>query len=290
MKYCHTAAVLIILIAANVHAQGDQQRPHIAPPPADIRPATAASTVTVPPRTAICAAPLLTAMVTDDPYNTAADVAEQWRTLRIPAWHATAKTIALQSRCYTLVDADPLLLALPGATMPDVILRVRAVKATLYEKTVGDKIDEGVRGYIESYITWLGAKSTTDGPPLLSEIGISISVLCPRERRVEREIAAADNAPVQALLNQNREYTGPQQNAERAERAIAKALDGITSRVVRGDNLCMQAPAAAPPAAAPQTLSQSSAPQPVLSPALVLTPALTPASSGAAVSSTALPK
>ena len=109
-------------------------------------------------------------------------------------------------------------------------------------------------------------------------------------RRVERDIAATDNAPVQALLNQNREYTGPQQNAERAERAIAKALDDITSRVARGDKPCVQAQAAAPPAAAPQTLSQSSAPQPVLSPTLALTPALTPASGGALVLSRERPK
>ena len=125
MKTSSAVAACTMLIAATVHAQGDQQRPDLAPP-----------------RAAVCAAPLLTAMVTDDPYNTAADVAEQWRTLRIPAWHATAKTIALQSRCYTLIDADPLLLALPGAAMPDVILRVRAVKATLYS---GRKSNVGVQ-------------------------------------------------------------------------------------------------------------------------------------------------
>ena len=271
-----SSAACTMLIAATVHAQSDQQRPDLAPPPADVRPATAASTVTAPSRAAACATPLLTAMVTDDPYNTAADVAEQWRALRIPAWHATAKTIALQSRCYTLIDPDPLLLALPGAAMPDVILRVRAVKATLYEKTVGDKIDEGVRGYIESYTSWLGAKSTTGGPPLLSEIGINVSVLCPLLRRVERDIAATDNAPVQALLNQNREYTGPQQNAERAERAIAKALDDITGRVARGEKPCAQ--------------MQAAATQPPPAPALTLTPALTPASGGASVSSSELPK
>ena len=270
MKTFHAVAACAMLIAAGVHAQSGEQRPDLAPPPADIRPATAAATVTAPARTAVCVAPQITAMVTDDPYNTAADVAEQWRALRIPAWHATAKTIALQSRCYTLIDADPLLLALPGAAMPDVILRVRAVKATLYEKTVGDKIDEGVRGYIESYTSWLGAKSTTGGPPLLSEIGINVSVLCPLLRRVERDIAATDNAPVQALLNQNREYTGPQQNAERAERAIAKALDDITSRIARGDKPCPQMHAAAP-----------------LPP---LAPALGPISGGASVSPRELPK
>ena len=290
MKTFSVVAACTMLIAATVHAQGDQQRPDLAPPPADVRPATAAATVTALPRAAVCAAPLLTAMVTDDPYNTAADVAEQWRTLRIPAWHVTAKTIALQSRCYTLIDADPLRLALPGAAMPDVILRVRAVKATLYEKTVGDKIDEGVRSYIESYTTWLGAKSTTDGPLLLSEIGINVSVLCPLLRRVERDIAATDNAPVQALLNQNREYTGPQQNAERAERAIAKALDDITSRVARGDKPCGQTQAAAPLPAPAQTPGQPNGLPSSLNPALALSPALKPVSGGASVSAKELSK
>ena len=290
MKTSSAVAACTMLSAATVHAQGDQQRPDLAPPPADVRPATAAATVTAPPRAAVCAAPLLTAMVTDDPYNTAADVAEQWRALRIPAWHATAKTLALQSRCYTLIDADPLLLALPGAVMPDMILRVRAVKATLYEKTVGDKIDEGVRSYIESYTTWLGAKSTTDGPPLLSEIGINVSVLCPLLRRVERDIAATDDAPVQALLNQNREYTGPQQNAERAERAIAKALDQISAPLARGERPCASPKAAALPATPPQTPGQSGAPQPSFNPALALTPALGPISGGAFVSPRELPK
>ena len=101
-------------------------------------------------------------------------------------------------------------------------------------------------------------------------------MLCPLLRRVERDIAATDNAPVQALLNQNREYTGPQQNAERAERAIAKALDDITGRVARGEKPCAQ--------------MQAAATQPPPAPALTLTPALTPASGGASVSSSELPK
>jgi len=266
MKFLCGLYVLAISCAASAQPTFTDT-PSAAPPVKIDAPAA-------PPRSAICATPLLTAMVTDDPYNTPADAAERWRYLKIPAWHATARKLAEQSRCFNLIDPDPLLLALPGAPLPDVILRLRPVKLVLYEKTIADKVDAGVRGYIESYTTWLGAKSTTDGPPMLSAIELTLSVLCPRERRVERELAVTDNAPPQPLINQNREYTGAQQNAARAERAIAKALDDISYRLARGEKPCAQTQidrAAMSPAIAPP--GSSLAPGAAAAPAVAMDPA-----------------
>ncbi len=292
MKNFFCASALLLTAAA----QAQSERPDLAAPVADARPAAASAASTVPaattttaaaaqthPPVAHCPAPLLSVMVTDDPYNTSVEAAEQWRGLKLPAWHTTAHALARHSGCFTLTDPDPLLLALPGAPLPDAILRVRPVKLALYEKTLSDKINEGITSYIESYTAWLGAK-VTEGPPLLSEIGIVISVLCPRERRVERELTATDNTPPDALIGPNREHTGARQNTQRAERAIGQALDEAARRVARGEGLCAAVARAAPaPAtAAGLNLSPLLAAPPL--PAVPLVPAPAAVTGGAAVS------
>lgn len=281
-SFTRCAPALLLAVAAQAQVQAQVQAQIQAQAQSE-RLGISAAAAQTPPPVAYCPAPLLSVMVTDDPYNTPVEVAEQWRGLKMPAWHTTAHALARRSGCFTLADPDPLLLALPGAPVPGAILRVRPVKLALYEKTLGDKINEGITGYIESYTTWLGAKAT-EGPPLLSEIGIVISVLCPRERRVERELAAADNAPPDALIGPNREHTGAQQNAQRAERVIAQALDEAARRVARGEGLCPP-PAVAMPAAVPAAAS-SSATGLRVAPALAVpaSASFTPATGGAAVS------
>ncbi|MFN0162882.1 MAG: hypothetical protein ACKVQQ_16745 [Burkholderiales bacterium] len=179
-------------------------------------------------------------MLTDDPYNTPVDAAEQWRGLRMTAWHVVAMELARRSGCFILMDADPLLMALPGAALPEAILRVRPLRMALYQKTITDKINEGITNYIESYTAWLGAK-VTEGPPLLSELGIGVSILCPRERRVVREVTIDDREAPTALIDDKREHTGAQQNAARAQRAIGRALDDVVRRIERGERMCAAA-------------------------------------------------
>lgn len=238
-------ALAAALLAAAVCAQGE--RPDL--------PAPAGGGVEAPavkpeaPALKPCKAPLATVMLTDDPYNTPVEAAEQWRGLRMTAWHTVAAELARQSGCFTLTDPDPLLLALPGAALPEAILRVRPLRLTLYQKSITDKINEGITGYIESYTAWLGAK-VTEGPPLLSELGVTVSVLCPRERRIVREVSIDDREAPTALIDEKREHSGARQNAARARRAIGRALDDIARRIDRGERLC--AAAAAVPAGLPQ--------------------------------------
>lgn len=272
------APALVLAAAAQAPAQTQAQTQAPAQQQSE-RPHAAAIAAPSHPLVAHCPAPLLSVMVTDDPYNTPVEAAEQWRGLKLPAWHTTAHALARHSGCFTLTDPDPLLLALPGAPLPDAILRVRPVKLSLYQKTLGDRINEGITSYIESYTAWLGAQ-VTEGPPLLSEIGIVISVLCPRERRVERELAATDNTPPDTLIGPNREHTGARQNTQRAERAIGQALDEAARRVARGEGLCAAPAAAAPAAAAPAATGLRAAPS-LAAPASA---SFIPATVGAAVS------
>ena len=72
--------------------------------------------------------------------------------------------------------------------------------------------------------------------------------------------------------------------------AIAKALDDITSRVVRGDKPCVQTQAAALLPAPAQSPGQPNGSPSSLNPALALSPVLKPVSSGATVSAKELSK
>ena len=132
---------------------------------------------------------------------------------------------------------DPLLLALPGAPLPELIIRVKPLRAELYDKTIGDKIDAGIRGYIESYTSWLGAKSTTEGPPLLREVALGVTVMCTRERRVTREFTTIDDEATQPLV-QNGENTAPAQNTARLERAARRLVGEIEELARNVGSLC----------------------------------------------------
>lgn len=244
------ALSLALLALSTAHAQMD--RPDLPPEP----PAAAPAAPRAAPAPA-CARPLATVMITDDPYRTEAEAAEQWRGLRMPAWQAIANDLARASGCYRLFDPDPLLLALPGATLPDAILRVRPVRLALHEKTFGEKINEGINSYIESYTAWLGAK-TPEGPPLLRELGVSLAVLCPRERRVVRDFAATDRELPAPAVDGERRHTGAAQNRQRAERAIAAALAEVTRGFARDARWC--APAPPPPAAPPGAPGSATSP------------------------------
>lgn len=213
-------------------------------------------------------------MITDDPYNTAGDLADKWRSTRLPAPYAQTQRQVARLRCLRILDPDPLLLALPGAIMPDIIVRIRPLRAELYDRTLGDKLDAGVRGYIESYTSWLGAKSTTEGPPLLREAALGVSVLCTHNRRTVREFTATDDEATQPLV-QNGENTAMAQNLARVERAALRAATEIESLARDIKSLCA-APATpdaraarpSPPIALPSVqvdtdaLSRSPAPAP----------------------------
>ena len=176
-------------------------------------------------------------MITDDPYNTPSEVAEKWRETRLPTPYAQARRQVARLSCVNTVDPDPLLLALPGAPLPDLIVRIRPARVELYDRTLGDKLDAGVRGYIESYTTWLGARSTTDGPPLLRTLALSVSVICTRDRRTIRELTALDDEPTQALV-QNGENTAMAQNTERIERATRRIVAAIENLARNLKSVC----------------------------------------------------
>ncbi|MBL8381249.1 MAG: hypothetical protein JNM79_25500 [Burkholderiales bacterium] len=137
----------------------------------------------------------------------------------MPQPHGLARRRAEAGGCFATLSPDPLLLALPGAVVPEVIVRVRPMRLALHERTLADKIDSGVRGYIEGWTTWLGARTTTDGPPLLREAGLRASLLCPATRRVVREIDVVDREP-NAPLVQDGENTAARQNLARIERSV----------------------------------------------------------------------
>lgn len=211
-----------------------------------VSPASAATTSGSVEASAVprCDARVASAMFTDDPYNTPDEIAAQWRTLGLPQPHAIAHRQAEAGGCFDMFSPDPLLLALPGAPLPDVIVRVRPAKLAINEPTMNDKIDAGIRGYIESYTTWLGAKSTTEGPPLLREAGVRMSLLCPRSRRVVREFDVVDTRANEALVQQN-ENTASRQNAARVERALAQAFTDMLA-LVRARPCDIAASAASP--------------------------------------------
>ena len=214
--------------------------------------------------------PLL--MITDDPYNTAGEVAEKWRSTRLPAPYMQTQRQVARLRCVRILDPDPLLLALPGATMPDIIVRIRPLRAELYDRTLGDKLDAGVRGYIESYTSWLGAKSTTEGPPLLREAALGVSVLCIHNRRTVREFTATDDEATQPLV-QNGENTAMAQNIARVERAAQRAATEIENLARNLKSLCEPATPGAraarpsPPIAFPSVQVDADAPSPSPAPA-----------------------
>ena len=222
-------------------------------------------------------------MITDDPYNTAGDLAEKWRSTRLPAPYAQTQRQAARLRCLRILDPDPLLLALPGATMPDIIVRIRPLRAEPYDRTLGDKLDAGVRGYIESYTSWLGAKSTTEGPPLLRAAALGVSVLCTHNRRTVREFTATDDEATQPLV-QNGENTAMAQNLARVERAARRAATEIEALARDIKSLCAapatpDARAARPsqtPTVAPILLDRV-APLPAPAPSPSPSPALLPA-------------
>ena len=226
LRLVECTLVFILTVTAHAQTGGDS-----TPFPAGVSasPATASGNVEAAalPR---CNVKVALAMFTDDPYNTADEIAVQWRTLGLPQPHALARKQAEAGGCFDLFSPDPLLLALPGAPLPDVIVRIRPARLVTHEQTVSDKVDAGIRGYIESYTTWLGAKSTTEGPPLLREAGVKMSVLCPRSRRVVREIDSADTQANKALVQQG-ENTATRQNAARVERALAQAFAGMLALV-----------------------------------------------------------
>ena len=212
---------LVFILTVTAHAQtGGDSTPFPAGVPAS--PATASGNVeaSAMPR---CNTRIASAMFTDDPYNTPDEIAAQWRTLGLPQPHAVARKQAQAGGCFEIFSPDPLLLALPGAPLPDVIVRVRPAKLAVNEQTMSDKVDAGIRGYIESYTSWLGVKSTTEGPPLLREAGVKLSLLCPRSRRVVREFDVVDTQANEALV-QGGENTAARQNAARVERALAQAF------------------------------------------------------------------
>ncbi len=230
-------------------------------------------------------APLV--MITDDPYNTTGDLAQKWRSTRLPAPYAQTQRQAARLRCLRILDPDPLLLALPGATMPDIIVRIRPLRAEPYDRTLGDKLDAGVRGYIESYTSWLGAKSTTEGPPLLREAALGVSVLCTHNRRTVREFTATDDEATQPLV-QNGENTAMAQNLARVERAAQRAATEIESLARNIKSLCA-APATpdsravwpSPPIALPSVQVDTDAPS--RSPAPAPVPAAQPQSPASAL-------
>ena len=189
-------------------------------------------------------------MITDDPYNTPSDLAEKWRAAGLQTPYAQVRRQAAQTRCARIADPDPLLLALPGTPLPDLIVRVKPLRAELYDKTVGDKIDAGIRGYIESYTSWLGAKSTTEGPPLLREVALGVTVMCTRERRVTRELTTIDDEATQPLV-QNGENTAQAQNAARLERAARRLAGEIEALARNVGKLCGAPPAPVAPLSQP---------------------------------------
>lgn len=253
---------LVFILAVTAHAQtGGDSTPFPAGVP--VSPARSAATTSssveasAMPR---CNARVASAMFTDDPYNTPDEIAAQWRTLGLPQPHALARKQAEAGGCFEIFSPDPLLLALPGAPLPDVIVRVRPSQLTVSEATMSDKVDAGIRGYIESYTSWLGAKSTTEGPPLLRDAGVRMSLLCPRSRRVLREFDVVDTQANAALVQQG-ENTATRQNAARVERALTQAFAGMLALV--RTKPCDIAAAAPPPVPATPSSSASQASQPV---------------------------
>ena len=248
---------LVFILTVTAHAQtGGDSTPFPAGVPVSpaISAATTSSSVeaSAMPR---CNTRIASAMFTDDPYNTPDEIATQWRTLGLPQPHALARKQAEAGGCFDLFSPDPLLLALPGAPLPDVIVRIRPARLVTHEQTVSDKVDAGIRGYIESYTTWLGAKSTTEGPPLLREAGVKLSLLCPRSRNVVREFDVVDTQANEALV-QRGENTAARQNGARVERALAQAFAGMLA-LVRTRPCDVTAAPAAP--AAPSSAAPSSA-------------------------------
>ena len=246
--------VFVLALPAAAHAQVDGES---TPFPAGLPTSPATTSGNVDASAMLrCNTVVASAMFTDDPYNTPDGIAAQWRTLGLPQPHAAARKQAEAGGCFEMFSPDPLLLALPGAPLPDVIVRVRPSQLTVAEQTLGDKVDAGIRGYVESYTSWLGAKSTTEGPPLLREAGVRMSLLCPRSRRVLREFDVVDTQANEALV-QRGENTAARQNTERVARALTQAFAGMLA-LMRTRPCDTAAPAPSSP-----LVSQLAAPDPV---------------------------
>ena len=134
-----------------------------------------------------CNQTVATVMIIDDQVNTTPAVNDQYRELKLPTPAQIARRVATESGCFETLDPDPLLLALPGAILPDVILRVRPIKLQFTERNLIEKTDAAVRRYFSSYLG--GSEHELSA---LKSIEIGIVLLCPKQRRVLREYVGVD--------------------------------------------------------------------------------------------------
>ena len=247
--------ILIGFIAAHVFATGTAYGQVPAPKPAGLATATPAlvqgdlapepdpqslspTLILKEPELRKCAAPTHTVIVTDDPYKTALKTTGMLRDLRMQPATDYLRNAAQKSGCFTLMDPDPLLLALPGASMPDVILRIRPNAYDLFEKSLVNKADEYVRNYVGGYVNWFSSNKE-QAVPLLGSVSVSIAVLCPKQRRVIRELTLVDDTPnLEPSVATNGASLSFVQNSHRMRRVTASAHNQVVEALQSGSLKC----------------------------------------------------
>lgn len=181
-----------------------------------------------------CTSPLAAAIVSEDAAETPPAVRERHARLGIPPFARTALRLIEASGCFRVLDADPLLFALPGAVQPELLLRARVVTLELAERPAPERAWQAVRRRAARYLGDEGLE-----PETLRSAEVGLALVCPRERRVARNFSGRSAPAPQAGGGSEGDVAA--MNHERVALAYAAALTDAVAFLRAGSQPCGRA-------------------------------------------------
>ena len=173
---------------------------------------------------AACAIRERSAVIIDDSVNVPAAITEQARIFQLPPPAQAMHALEVWRKCLTLLDNDPLFWTMPGAVLPDFILRVRITELKAAERSLGDKAGSAVGRYIGSYLG-----QTAEEVPALKSAVVAVDVLCPKSRRKATTIVGRSNEI---------ETPRAEQNSERLQQALEAVARDLAPTLSASSHLC----------------------------------------------------
>ncbi len=138
-------------------------------------------------------------VVIDDQLNQPPWVSDQVRLFRIESPAAAVRAAIASKPCIALLDADPVFATIPGAAVPDLVVRVRTLDMKGAEKSFARRATDAVGRYVSSYLGDHG-----NGVPTLNQVELGAELLCARGRNVLQLVNAKGTLVEEATGEDNR--------------------------------------------------------------------------------------
>ncbi len=150
----------------------------------------------VPPPAACTATRAL--VIIDDTSNPRPWIVDQARSFRIDSPAAAVRAAMAGKPCVAVLDADPVFATIPGAAVPELVVRIRMIELKGTERNFARRASDAVGRYMSSYLGDPG-----DGIPVLRQVELGAELLCARSRILLTTASAKSGVAEEGMAEDN---------------------------------------------------------------------------------------